>query len=355
MWHARLTLLVVLQLLLQLGDQTSLLVVVSRVTGQGSGGNTGSGRHVRSVTVSVSQTGTGSTSTSSNTGQTSPSPGLSTGQTGVASLEVLLSGHAVTDDTLVRRRLGSTGTTSSESGSGPGTCQTTRGESTGGEAGSVRVGVGRVVVTDSATDDGNVRSGPLSVSVVSSNDGDVGSGPLSVSVVTVSVVTVSLGGVGLVKGRSSDLLAVEIVVTGSDDPSTLPLHVSDGASRQSTQRVVPRSIVRSVGSHSLGVGLEGGRTSVSSSDPTLARGGVPSVGVVSVRVVVVSGLGDVGSGGTGRGSVTLTGSVEVVVGGVRAGQAGSRGEARGGSVGGGGGRGGRTETVRGGGRGTSEL
>jgi hypothetical protein len=80
---------------------------------------------------------------------------------------------------------------------------------------------------------------------------------------------------------------------------------------------------------------------VSTSDTSLARSGV-------LGVEVVTGLGDVGSGGTGRGSVGVTGSVEVItVGGV---VVRARGQTRVDTGGRGRGGGGRTESVSGSGR-----
>lgn len=313
-------LLVVLQLLLQLGDQTSLLVVrllsggVVVAVGQGGGRDTGSG-------------GTGGNSSDGDGTDTRVSTSVGTGgESGRVTLEVLLAGHAVTDDTLERRRLGST---TDQRGATGTSGQSTRGETTGSETGTGRVRV--VLVGSTGSDDGNVGSGPGTVVVVSSNDGDVGSVSVVVTVVVtvVGVVTVSvgLGVVYLAEGRSSGLLAVEIVVTGPDNVGSLPLDVGDGTSGQTAQRVITGSVVLSVGSDSLGVGLESGRTSVSTSDTSLARGGVPGVSAV-----------------TGRGSVVVV---------VRArGVAGS--ETRGGTVRSGGGRGRRAESVSGGGGDSSD-
>jgi len=312
-----LTLLVVLQLLLQLGDQTGLLVVrllsggVVVAVGQGGGRDTGSG-------------GTGGNSSDGGGTDTRVSTSVGTGgESGRVTLEVLLAGHAVTDDTLERRRLGST---TDQSGATGTSGESTRGETTGSETGTGRVRV--VLVGSTGSDDGNVGSGPGTVVVVGSNDGDVGSVSVVVTVVGVVTVSVGLGVVDLAESRSSGLLAVEIVVTSPDNVRSLPLDVGDGTSGQTTQRVITGSVVLSVGSDSLGVGLESGRASVSTSDTSLARGGVPGVSVV-----------------TGRGSVVVV---------VRArGEAGS--ETRGGTVRSGSGRGRRAESVSRGGRDSSDL
>jgi hypothetical protein len=257
----RLTFLVVLQLLLQLGDQASLLLVVRLLLSrQGSRRNTGSGN-----------------GDDGDDADGFPVTGTDTGETSSTALEVLLSGHAVTDDTLVRRRLGTSDTSSTQSGgTGSG------GESTGSDTST---GVVRVVLTvgDTSTDDGNVRSGPvvssddgdvrpgprLVVTAVRSDNGNVRSGPGVVSVVSV-VVPVRTSLVELAKGVSSGLLSVQVVVTRPDDTRSLPLNLPDGASGQTTEGVVPRSIVLSVGTDSLGVRLEGRRASVSTSNTSLA-------------------------------------------------------------------------------------